>query len=172
MDQVRAALAVRRTGHVRLPEFLGVLALAAFVCLGAYTDINFLVLMHLPVFQDLDIYLAACRTGLHGGNVYANLSLGYGFLYPLPSLLLMLPVAPLPHDFIRVVLYDGVNIALSCSWFGRWRTASHCHSDKPIDGIYSPLALLRFSRTSNSVKSICFPKRACCLSGCIRRRSR
>jgi hypothetical protein len=112
MGRIRAALAVRRTRHVRLPEFLGVLALAAFVCVGAYTDINFLVLMHLPVFQDLDIYLAACRAGLHGGNVYANLSLGYGFLYPLPSLLLMLPMASLPHDFIRVVLYDGVSIAL------------------------------------------------------------
>ncbi len=112
MGQGYAAIPKPRARRFRRPPVVGIVALAVFVCVGVYTDINFLVLMHLPVFQDLDIYLRACRTGLHGGNVYANLSLGYGFLYPLPSLLLMLPVAPLPHDVIRVLLYDGVNIAL------------------------------------------------------------
>ncbi|HEY8287533.1 MAG TPA: glycosyltransferase family 87 protein [Chloroflexota bacterium] len=86
--------------------------LLVYLSLGLYTDLRFLSQMHLPLFQDLDIYLRACRVGFHGGDVYADRSLGYGFLYPLPSLLFIAPFAPLTHGLFRVVLYGGLNVAL------------------------------------------------------------
>jgi Glycosyltransferase family 87 len=107
------------------PLVLAFILLLIYLAAGAYTEGIFMQAKPLPrTFQyDFGYYSNGLQAALAGESPYANLSLGTGFLYPLPSLLVVEIFAHLPVLWLRQALYLLFNLALMCAML--WGVARH-----------------------------------------------
>ena len=103
------------TGPVWQPPLaLALIALLVYLAAGAYTEWGFIEINPLPerLHYDFGYYMQGLAAALAGGSPYTDLSLGTGFLYPLPSLLVVEVFAHLPAAWLRQALYLLFNLAL------------------------------------------------------------
>ena len=96
------------------PLALAVVALLVYLAAGIYTEWSFILANPLParLHYDFGYYMQGLDAALAGGSPYTDLSLGTGFLYPLPSLLVVEVFAHLPVVWLRQGLYLLFNLAL------------------------------------------------------------
>jgi len=107
------------------PLALAVIALLVYLAAGAYTEGVFIQAKPLPrtLHYDFGYYMNGLQAVLAGKSPYSNLSLGTGFLYPLPSLLVVEIFAHLPVVWLRQTLYLLFNLALMGGMV--WGVARH-----------------------------------------------
>ena len=96
------------------PLILAIAALLIYMAAGAYTEGVFIQAKPLPerLHYDFSYYMQGLTAALAGGSPYADLSLGTGFLYPPPSLLVVEIFAHLPAVWLRQALYLLFNMTL------------------------------------------------------------
>jgi len=58
--------------------------------------------------EDLDVYLGAFTRATHGANPYLATFSGDAFLYPMPALLILAPLAWIQFDLFRAAVYQIV----------------------------------------------------------------
>jgi hypothetical protein len=109
------------------PLVLVIAALLIYLAAGAYTEGVFMQAKPLPrtLHYDFGYYMNGLQAALAGDSPYSNLSLGTGFLYPLPSLLVVEVFAHLPVVWLRQGLYLLFNLALLGGM--TWGVARHYH---------------------------------------------
>ncbi len=131
-----------QTGPVWQPPLaLAVIALLVYLAAGAYTEGVFMQAKPLPesLHYDFGYYMNGLQAALAGESPYTNLSLGTGFLYPLPSLLTVEVFAHLPVVWLRQTLYLLFNLALMGGML--WGVARHYHLTLRQVWWWFPLAL-------------------------------
>jgi len=96
------------------PLALAVAALLVYLAAGAYTESIFMQSKPLSrtLLYDFGYYSNGLQAALAGESPYSNLSLGTGFLYPLPSLLLVEIFAHISINWLQQTLYLLFNVAL------------------------------------------------------------
>ena len=117
------------------------IALLVYLAAGAYTEGVFMQAKPLPesLHYDFGYYMNGLQAALAGESPYTNLSLGTGFLYPLPSLLTVEVFAHLPVVWVRQTLYLLFNLALMGGML--WGVARHYHLTLRQVWWWFPLAL-------------------------------
>lgn len=107
------------------PLALILAALLVYLAAGSYTEWRFMQIKPLPqeLHYDFGYYMRGLQAALSGGSPYADLSLGTGFLYPPPSLLVVELFAHLPLPWLRQSLYLLFNLALLAGMV--WTVARH-----------------------------------------------
>src|ERR687897_190369 len=88
------------------------LGLTFYVAVGLRTEINFVALLPIPetLMQDFNIYKGALAAVEQGQDPYADRNIGSGFLYPPPSLLLLLPFEALRAGW-QISLFTALNLS-------------------------------------------------------------
>jgi hypothetical protein len=88
------------------------LGLTFYVAVGLRTEINFVALLPIPetLMQDFNIYKGALAAVEQGQDPYADRNIGSGFLYPPPSLLLLLPFDALRAGW-QISLFTALNLS-------------------------------------------------------------
>jgi hypothetical protein len=90
------------------------LALGGYMLFGLLTQLILLRVKPLPhyLLEDFTYYLRALQLATHRGNPYQDHSVGTGFLYPPPALLLVGLLALLPGTTLRAMAFISVNLLL------------------------------------------------------------
>jgi len=98
----------------KVARYLMVLALGVFILFGLLTELRLLVIKSAPhyLLEDFHYYQRAYLAATHGGNPYQDRTIGTGFLYPPPALLLVGVFTLIPGDAALDVAYIGVNLVL------------------------------------------------------------
>ena len=91
-----------------------ILALGAYILFGLLTEMILLAVKPFPhyLLEDFNYYLRAYQAAAHGADPYQDRSIGTGFLYPPPALLLVGAFALIPGAILRAAAYIGVNLLL------------------------------------------------------------
>lgn len=103
-----------KAATTRAVKYSIVLALGGYILFGLLTELTLLAIKPLPhyLLEDFNYYLRAYLAAAHGSDPYQDRSIGTGFLYPPPALLLVGLFALLQGDMLRAVVYIGVNLLL------------------------------------------------------------
>jgi hypothetical protein len=91
-----------------------ILVLGEYILFGLLTELALLSVKPFPhyLLEDFSYYLRAYHHAALGGDPYQDRSIGTGFLYPPPALLLVGAFALIPGELLRAAVYTGVNLFL------------------------------------------------------------
>lgn len=89
------------------------LYLFLYIMLGIYTELKLIEIKPIPdmLLEDFGYYERALHDALNGQNPYATRSIGIGYLYPPPALLII-EIFHYIDPYLKALLYSTVNIVL------------------------------------------------------------
>lgn len=88
--------------------------LSLYLTIGFYTELRLTEIAPIPdvLFEDFQYYERALFDALDGKGPYALRSIGLGYLYPPPALLIVDIFSHIPSFFLKVSVYSTLNIVL------------------------------------------------------------
>jgi alpha-1,2-mannosyltransferase len=109
-ESLRALLS--KAAASRAARYTIALALGEYILFGLLTELILLTIKPLPhyLLEDFNDYLRAYLAAAHGGDPYQIRSIGAGFLYPPPALLLVGMFALIPGNIPRAAVYISLNL--------------------------------------------------------------